>query len=77
MPLLAIHFALPSAAIALATAVTLPDPSRCVANSGVTAFPACEYFLDHFSTCSALATTDAQGYYNCYCNQQYFNAIWE
>lgn len=59
-------------------AQTLPNPSRCVADSGVTAFPACSYMYGQFSICSSYAAvSDAYNFYNCYCEQKYFNAIYE
>jgi len=62
----------------LGTSQTLPNPSGCVANSGITAFPACEYMYGQFSICSQYAAvTDAYDFYHCYCEQRYFDAIWE
>jgi hypothetical protein len=62
----------------VAKAQTVPNPSRCVANSGVTAFPACEYVYNEFSTCSAYAAaSSAYQYFNCYCQQKYFNALFD
>lgn len=60
------------------TSVTLPDPARCVAGSGVTAFPACKYVLSEFATCSAYAAaSSAYDYYNCYCAQKYFDSLFD
>ena len=57
---------------------TLPNPSRCVANSNVTSFSACSSWYDTFSTCSAYAaSSQAYSYYNCYCQQRMLDAIVE
>ena len=59
-------------------AQTVPNASRCVANSGITAFPACQYVYNDFSTCSAYAAaSSASQYYNCYCQQKFFNALFD
>lgn len=60
------------------TSITLPDPARCVAGSGVTAFSACGYVYSQFATCSAYAAaSSAYDYYNCFCAQSYFNALFD
>ena len=64
--------------ITTARAQTVPNASRCVANSGVTAFPACQYIYSDFSTCSAYAAaSSAYQYYNCYCQQKFFDALFD
>lgn len=64
--------------VASQTSLTVPDPARCVAGSGVTAFSACQYVYSQFATCSAYAAaSSAYDYYNCFCDQNYFDALFD
>lgn len=54
------------------------DPARCVADSGVTSFAGCLEWDRLITSCSSYAkASQASAYYNCYCHQDYLNALYE
>ena len=53
------------------------DASRCVANSGVTAFDGCLEWDRLVTSCNSYAAaSQVTAYFNCYCQQDYLNAIY-
>ena len=54
------------------------NAARCVANSPITAFDGCKAWDSLVTSCGSYAeTSDADGYFNCYCQQAYLNALYE
>jgi len=60
-------------AIARCMAASSTFSASCYPDSGVTAFPACNSFLDKGNTCAAVQ--DRPHKQQCLCNQDYFNMI--
>ncbi|QIW98063.1 hypothetical protein AMS68_003581 [Peltaster fructicola] len=53
------------------------DPKLCVIGSPVTTFKDCHALDSYIESCGKYASTsDATKYYNCYCQQDYVNAIY-
>jgi hypothetical protein len=57
-----------------AAQTTSLDASSCVAGSGVTALPNCDFIDQTTNNCTSLPKADQ---INCWCNQKVFNAIIE
>lgn len=54
------------------------DPARCVAGSGVTTFAGCLEWDRLITSCGNYATaSQVSAYFNCYCQQDYLNALYE
>ena len=58
------------------TAAATLDPNCCVKDSGVTAFPNCNYMNSVISSCAASTVSAGPEYISCFCNQALFNAIY-
>jgi hypothetical protein len=57
-----------------ATAQSTFAGSECVPGGGVTALPNCDKMNDQVAKCTNTKTEDL---FNCYCNQDMFNLIFE
>jgi hypothetical protein len=62
------------ACIPLIVAQTTLDPSSCVKNSAVTAFPQCNYLFDTTDKCARPSVLSGAPYIVRMCNQPLFNA---